>query len=116
MDVTVSERRIPYEEMPYFLKLYDIFIDRHKIPSFSKTCLEAMSCGLATIDFRHMSEKEEGLVDNNDLKTVCKELLDKETVRRIGHQNRIYVEKFHNVEMVSEMLSSHFNELLEGEK
>ena len=39
--------------MPRFLSSYDVFVDRFTIPALSKTCLEAMSCGIPTIDYRH---------------------------------------------------------------
>lgn len=49
----VLDKRVPYMQMPETLRQYDIFIDRFTIPSLSKTCLEAMSCGLLTVDYRH---------------------------------------------------------------
>jgi len=44
---------VKYEDMPQCLTAHDVFIDRFTIPALSKTCLEAMSCGIPTIDYRH---------------------------------------------------------------
>ena len=93
ISVDVLERKFPYEEMPDLLKRYDIFIDRFTIPSFSKTCLEAMSCGLATIDYRH----------KEDLAGRVKELTAS-FVREEGLKNREYVIRNHDVEKVAEQL------------
>ena len=57
----VRKGSVDYFEMPQLLNNYDIFIDRFTIPSFSKTCLEAQSMGLSTIDYRHGPERVEDL-------------------------------------------------------
>ena len=79
--------------MPDLFRQYDIYIDRFTIPSFSKTCLEAQSMGLATIDYRHSADHVEDLLDfefrqqcglndaayvriNHDRNKVALELLD----------------------------------------
>jgi len=94
--ITVLERNIPYNFMPDTLKTYDIFIDRFTIPSFSKTCLEAMSCGLATIDYRHVDSFTERI----------EELKDVSVVKRIGEENRRFVRETHDVRKVVRKLKS----------
>jgi glycosyltransferase involved in cell wall biosynthesis len=54
--LSMPTERVKYEDMPRFLSAHDVFIDRLTIPSFSKTCLEAMSCGIPTIDYRHRAD------------------------------------------------------------
>ena len=85
------ERNIPYAEMPETLRRYDVFIDRFTIPSLSKTCLEAMSCGLTTIDYRHHA----GYLSRVD------ELHPKEE----GRKNREFVERNHAAEIVAKQLA-----------
>jgi glycosyltransferase involved in cell wall biosynthesis len=51
--LSTPPERVKYEDMPRFLSAHDLFIDRFTIPAFSKTCIEAMSCGIPTIDYRH---------------------------------------------------------------
>lgn len=51
--LSTPTERVKYEEMPQFLSAHDVFVDRFTIRSLSKTCLEAMSCGIPTIDYRH---------------------------------------------------------------
>jgi len=92
---------IRYDEMPETLQRFDIFIDRFTIPSFSKTCLEAMSCGLATIDYRHV----------NVMSQRAKELSDIETIEEIGLSNRRFVEESHNVVKVAKQLGDVWKEL-----
>ena len=48
--LSAPAERVKYEDMPRLLCAHDVFIDRFTIPAFSKTCLEAMSCGIPTID------------------------------------------------------------------
>ena len=91
--VDVLERNIPYKMMPDVLKLYDIFIDRFTIPSFSKTCLEAMSCGLATIDHRHKDNLAERIKE-----------LTPDSVKEEGRRNSEYVMKNHDVRIVADQL------------
>jgi len=102
ISLTIMERNIPYEKMPETLQAYDIFIDRFTISSLSKTCLEAMSCGLATIDYRHRSELSErtSLLSNIS------------NVKKIGRENREFVVKNHNVFKIAEMLSKIWEEFL----
>jgi glycosyltransferase involved in cell wall biosynthesis len=44
---------VKYEDMPQYLSAHEVFIDRFTIRALSKTCLEAMSCGIPSIDYRH---------------------------------------------------------------
>jgi len=99
-DVTIHERNVPYEQMPQFLKQFDLFIDRFSIPSFSKTCLEAMSCGLSTIDCRH----------NASLNSLRSVLEDDRSVQDVGWFNRMFVENNHNVKVVAKQLSQIYRE------
>lgn len=93
IQLTKLERNIPYERMPDTLRKYDIFIDRFTIPSFSKTCLEAMSCGLATIDWRHDFRRHD--------REQIEKLSDSGRVQTLGKVHRVYVEKHHDVEKVA---------------
>ena len=95
-DLTIQERNIDYSVMPDFLKSFDIFIDRFSIPSFSKTCLEAMSCGLATIDYRHYNSL-------NSLRDRLEELKD---IQVIGWENRLFVENNHNAKKIALVLAN----------
>lgn len=97
------DRNIPLGLMPILLSSYDIFVDRFTIPSLSKTCLEAMSCGLASIDYRHAGNLED-IVFRLSSSKVC---------RRIGLENRRYVEKFHNAEQVALGLGAIWREAIE---
>jgi hypothetical protein len=90
----ILKRNIPYEKMPETLRQYDIFIDRFSIPSFSKTCLEAMSSGLVTIDYRH----------SNDYLSRVEEL-NMENIKREGKMNRDFVEKNHDTRLIANQLS-----------
>jgi len=51
----VRKGEIPYEKMHLFLNRFDIFVDRFKIHSYSKTALEAMACGLLVVGYKHRS-------------------------------------------------------------
>jgi glycosyltransferase involved in cell wall biosynthesis len=93
------EKNIPHKELPETLRKYDVFIDRFSIPSFSKTCLEAMSCGLATIDHRHHADKF-SRVDELSLEKVKEE----------GRKNREFVEANHAVETVAQQLAGIWEE------
>jgi hypothetical protein len=89
--LTIMEKNVPYRKMPETLRRFDIFIDRFTIPSFSKTCLEAMSCGLATIDYRHVENFEERVTFllRNGVEECTKEnqsILEKHDVRNVATQ------------------------------
>jgi len=95
--LTVLERNVPYEKMPETLQNFDIFIDRFTIPSFSKTCLEAKSCGLAVIDY------------TNVLKWKIEELSDPQYIKKVGMLNRQFVEENHDVAKIAEQLGKIWN-------
>jgi len=69
----VPTERVKYEDMPRFLSAYDVFIDRFTIPSFSKTCLEAMSCGIPTVDYRHRASLAERIHSLASTEVYCRE-------------------------------------------
>jgi hypothetical protein len=94
ISLTFQRQPIPYKQMPQFLSQFEIFVDQLTIPSVSKTCLEAESCGLATIDFSH----------KNRLRSYVAELGDIENIKKIGNANREFVVKNHNAELVAERL------------
>ncbi len=98
----ILDKNIPYDRMPELLSTYDIFIDRFTIGSFSKTCLESMSVGLATIDFRHL----------NDLEKRVKEISDPNVIADIGRTNREFIVKHHEVRKIAERLSQIYQSLL----
>lgn len=100
ISLTIKDRDVPYDLMPETLSDFDIFVDRFTIPSFSKTCLEAMSCGLLTIDYRHKHhiERFEDPSASN--------------LEKIGEVNRKYVEENHSAPMIADKLASIWEELL----
>ena len=102
ISLTVKERNVPYDLMPSVLSRFDIYIDRFTIPSFSKTCLEAMSCGLATIDYRHKTQLSERVALLSDISNI----------KKIGEQNRKFVMDKHEVRKVAEMLAKVWEEAL----
>ncbi len=77
--------------MPKFLNSYDIFIDRFAIHSFSKTCLEAMACGICTIDHRHIGRFRERV----------EELIDERVRNKEGIENRDFIEREHDASKVT---------------
>lgn len=63
-------RPFKYEQMHEVLKKYDVYIDRQTVFSLSKACLESMSCGLSTIDYRHRDNVEERIAELADRKKL----------------------------------------------
>ena len=102
IELDVLERNVPYSMMPEVIRKYDIFVDRFTIRSCSKTCLEAMASGLATIDYRHGGRPAERV----------EELADPSRVREEGERNRELVEREHDAEKVAEKLGDLWEELL----
>ncbi len=102
IELHILNRNIPYRDMPSLLRNFDIFIDRFTIDSFSKTCLESMSVGLATIDYRHKLNLEErvGVLSETG------------NVEREGRSNRLYAISNHEVGKVSKILSGFYEDLL----
>jgi len=102
IELTIYDEPIfSYEEMPTVLQGYDIYIDRFEIPSISKACLEAMSCGLATIDFRHMGDFGDRALVLSDIDHVIAE----------GKANIEYVKKKHEASLVAERLKKVYESL-----
>jgi glycosyltransferase involved in cell wall biosynthesis len=98
--LTVMQKNIPYSKMADTLRSFDIFIDRFSISSFSKTCLEAMSCGLATIDYRHRDDFYDKVVS----------LKDPSNVRKEGEVNRKYILENHDAKKVADKLATIWRE------
>jgi len=101
ISLTVKERNVPYASMPSVLSNFDIYVDQSTIPSLSKTCLEAMSCGLATIDYRHIQLSERVAF-----------LSDVLNIKKIGDENRKFVIENHEVKKVAGKLTDVWNEVL----
>lgn len=101
IELTIQEKNVPYPMMPPVLSYFDIFIDRFTVPSLSKTCLEAMSCGLATIDYHHI----------NNLSRRVKELSSIDVVKETGRKNRRFIEENHNVVKVAKQLNDIWRQL-----
>lgn len=95
ISVDVVEPNLSYACMPDFLCWYGIYVDRFTIPSLSKTCLEAMSCELATVDFRHKDCLEERVAYLSERKH-CSEA---------GFANRLFVMEEHDAPLVAEKLA-----------
>lgn len=67
--------------MPEFLDQYDVFIDQTTNRDYSKTCLEAMSCGLAVITWKDLHRLEDRVW----------ELLSPERREMEGYVNRQFI-------------------------
>ena len=93
--VDILDRRpFSYFELQDTLKKYHIYIDRiftKGVSSFSKTCLEAMSCGLVTIDYRH----------KEDINNRLMEILDETTRTKESKENRQYIIDNHDRKKIS---------------
>lgn len=98
----INGRPQAFEDMPKFLNSYNIFIDRFAIPSFSKTCLESMACGICTIDHRHIGRYEER-VD---------ELLDRKRRDKEGEENREFIAREHDASKVALKVANLYNKNL----
>jgi glycosyltransferase involved in cell wall biosynthesis len=98
--LTIHNEMIPYNEMPRRLKDFDIFIDQTSIPALSKTCLEAMSCGLAVVDYR-----------NQNLDEYIKNLSEIDFVKYAGILNHDFVKHNHNAKDLADQLRKIWREL-----
>lgn len=96
ISLKVMRRNVPYDKMSETLRNFDIFIGIFTIPALSKTCLEAMSCGLATIHYKHASQLERRV----------KQLSNIEECKEIGRQNHNYIMKYHNASEIAAKLAS----------
>ena len=79
------------------MKEYDIYIDRiftKGVSSYSKTCLEAMACGLVTIDYRHKDSVNERVI----------EFLDEIERKKESEKNRQFIIDNHDRKKVIEKL------------
>jgi hypothetical protein len=103
ISLTLHDCSIPYCDMPCYLKGFDVFVDQHTIPAFSKTCLEAMSSGLATVDYRHLLNVPERIKYLSSLDHVVAE----------GCVNQGYVCEYHAVEKRAERLREVWNGILD---
>jgi len=92
--VVDGQMRIRYADMPSFLASFDIFVDQTTIPELSKTCLEALSCGLASVTFQ----------DKEHLEKRVGELADGLVLSREALRNREFVLKYHSAEKVAQRL------------
>jgi hypothetical protein len=104
IELSVLDKVFPYDSMPFVLSFFDIFVDRFSIPSLSKTCLEAMSCGLATIDYRHKDFLDERI----------KQLSNINTVKFIGKWNREDVIENHEASKVATQLGNIWSGIING--
>lgn len=102
IELEIHEKNVPYSDMPSFLSNYDIFVDRFSIPSFSKTALESMSVGLATIDYRHRGNMEE----------IVAKLSDPSYCKLVGKSNRNYVVEKHDSRKVALSLKEIYSQML----
>jgi len=97
-------KRMPirWEDMPDFLNQFGIFISCFTIPFYTKTCLEAMSCGLATIDFRHKER----------LRRRIKDLANENFRVYEGIKNRGYILTHHDAKIITDRLIGIYESLL----
>lgn len=98
----VQGKPFRYEEMPNILSHYDVFIDRFTIESFSKTCLEAMSCGLATITYK----------DKDDFRDRVDDLTDARKRLEERRTNRYFIMENHDAKKITEKLLKIYDSLL----
>jgi len=86
-----SAYSVPYEKMHLFLNEFDIFVDQFSIKSYSKTALEAMTCGIPVIGYKHDLEKTlEMLTSQSERKNLVKwqnkEILPKHKIKTVVNQ------------------------------
>ncbi len=93
--LTLMHKTIPYRMMPDLLRSYQIFIDLFTIDSFSKTCIEAKSAGLATVTYK----------DKNNLENRFNELVSQKTRTKEGIVNRKYVIKHHERALIADKIA-----------
>jgi len=105
--VDIHDRRpFSYLELHKNLKEYDIYIDRiftKGVSSHSKTCLEAMACGLVTIDYRHKDHVNERVI----------ELLDEDERRKESKNNRQFIIDNHDRKKVIKKLLNIYRKQVE---
>jgi glycosyltransferase involved in cell wall biosynthesis len=94
------EPTYPHYDLPSVFGNYDIFIDRFTIPSHSKTCLEAMSCGLATITFK----------DKDDFEEKIFSFQNPELLHKTQLANYQFVRENHSAEKVANQILAHWRE------
>lgn len=95
ISLNIVDRNYSYGDMPKLLQGFDIFVDTFSIAGNSTLGLEAMSSGLAVVDFRHW----------NALQQRMEQLTDIEQVKREGDQNRQFVVLNHDTGAVAEKLA-----------
>lgn len=91
---------LPYKFMPKFLSAFDILIDRFRIRSFSKTALEAFSCGLVRVPVYEESISE-SLRKYSSLDYCHKQ----------GLKNREYILRQHEASLIANKLQKIWKEL-----
>jgi len=72
LELTISEREIPYSKLCEFLNEFEFYIDRKYIESLSKTALEALACGLKVIAWNE--KVVEGLPEEHTPEKVVEKL------------------------------------------
>ena len=97
----ISPGLYSYFEMHNIYPKFSVFIDRFTIDSFSKSCLESMACGLATLDYRHKDQFAERVESLLDLQYISKE----------GKSNRKYIVQNHDVSKVCNELLKIYEEV-----
>ena len=96
-------RPFKYSDMHQVLKKYDVYIDRQTVFSLSKACLESMSCGLATIDYRHRNNIEERVA----------ELADRKKLKAEQIRNRQFILETHDKWRVGKKLIDIYRQTVE---
>lgn len=91
---------INHKHMPQFLNQFDIFIDRFKIRSWSKTCLEAMACGLAVVP-----------VYEESLAETFSNYLNPDLLKQNSERNRDWILQHHDSAKVANQLASIWRKL-----
>lgn len=90
-----------YEDMPKVFSKYDVFIDQLTIDSLSKTCLEAMGCGLSCVTY----------LDKEHFGDVVERLSDPVVRTAQGRRNRRYILERHDVRKVVDRLTTIYKEV-----
>jgi hypothetical protein len=99
--VTIAHKHVEYIDMPNYLKNFDVFVDRFSIPSRSKTCLEAMSCGLGVLN---PSCSIDDFIEQI-------ETLRSSDLRKVGEENREFIIQHHAAGLVANKLADIWREV-----
>jgi glycosyltransferase involved in cell wall biosynthesis len=76
LKLTIPDKSIPYQEMPFFLNKFEVFFDQSSIPSLSKTAFEALACGCKVISWKGLVTNTQDILKKHSLEAVTEKLLE----------------------------------------